>query len=167
MLNFRITKYDPKNRNSDGHYQVDEWTSPSEVGKTFDGIEFKECEYFEIEEKYLNAVIECLKSKSIKHLRVVELESRFLQEYLLDKDNQWLVNEEFKTIELFEDKKLEKDEIRIVIKMVLRGFLWCRLEINEQFSLRFGWDYYMYICCINLNESTIKKLAKRDCLLKH
>lgn len=160
MLNFRITKYDPKNRNSDGHYKVDEWTCPSEVGKTFNGIEFKVSEYFEIEEKYINAVIECLQSKHIKHLRVVDLESRFLQDNLSDKDNQWLVIDEFKSIKVFEDKRLEIDNLKIVIKMILRGFLWCRLEINEQFSLRFGWDYYMYICCFDLNESTIKKISE-------
>ncbi len=160
MLNLRITKYDPKNRNTDGHYTADEWTCPSEIGKTFNGNEFTESEYFEVEDKYINAVVECLKFNNIKHLRVVELESRFLQDNFDDIDNKWLFNEEFNGIGLFEDKKLEIEEIVIVIKMILRGFLSCRLEINERFSLWFGWDYYMYIYCNDLNDSTIEAISE-------
>ena len=160
MINIRITKYDTNNRNSDGHYLLDEWTCPSEVGKYFNGAEFTQSEYFEVEVKYINAVIEYLDSESISYLRVVDLESRFLQDSLSEKGKEWLVCEEFYHIDLYEDKNLELAQIKIVIKMILRGFLWCRLELNEKFSLRFGWDYYMYIYCISLKVSVIKKISE-------
>ena len=35
-INFSITKYNPIYRNEFGHYQHDEWTSISDIGKSFE-----------------------------------------------------------------------------------------------------------------------------------
>jgi len=37
MKNFRITKYDPKNRNDKGHYLYDHWTEFDHIGRTLEG----------------------------------------------------------------------------------------------------------------------------------
>jgi len=34
---YRITKYNPMNRDANGAYLLNEWTSFSDIGKTFDG----------------------------------------------------------------------------------------------------------------------------------
>jgi hypothetical protein len=48
----RITKYDPQNRDANGHYTlVDEWTSISDVGKSFQGKILTMEQYLAIEEK--------------------------------------------------------------------------------------------------------------------
>lgn len=37
MNKYRVTKYDPKNRNKEGHYMYDHWTELGDVGKTLEG----------------------------------------------------------------------------------------------------------------------------------
>jgi hypothetical protein len=45
---YRVTKYDPENRDAEGNYLIDEWTSFSDVGRTFSGKELTEQEYFQV-----------------------------------------------------------------------------------------------------------------------
>ena len=141
MNYYRITKYNPKNRNEDGHYLLDEWICPSEVGNDFNGVTFSKEDYFKVETKYIDAVIKLLESQSINNLRIVNLSMNYKTQYLVDPENEWLVEDSFQSIELFEDKSLHIEEIKIIIKMILRNFIWCRLEIDNKFHLTFGWDY--------------------------
>jgi hypothetical protein len=158
MKNYRITKYNPENRSSDGHYQVDEWTCPSEVGKLLNGSVFQKDEYFEIESKYIKAVIILMKSMSINNLRIVSLNKNYMEEELVDKDNQWLLDNKFKDIELFEDKSVDISEVETLIKLNLRNFMGCTLEIVDKFRLHFGYDYYMYISSAGFNSKVLDEI---------
>ena len=152
MNRYSITKYNPANRNDNGHYLVDEWTCPSEVGKIFNGLMFKDTDYFAIESKYVNAVIKILKSRSISSLRIVNLSTDYMNKFFLDPSFQWLMACKFKEIELYEDKSVHISEIEIIIRMILRNFIDCSLEIDGVFKLFFGYDFYM-----NLNISYCDK----------
>lgn len=147
MYSYRVTKYNPDDRNYDGYYEKNEWTCPSEIGERFDNVTFKESDYFNIERLYIAAVIDIMKLNGIDHLRIIDLSDAFKKEKLVEKASQWLVSDEITEIELFEDKRLDFSEIEVVIKMVLRGFIDCRLEINEKISVYFGWDFYMHVIC--------------------
>ena len=155
MKNYRITKYNPKNRNNEGHYQLDEWTCPSEKGTFFDGVEFKSDEYFDIESKYIKAAIKLIESCNLDHLRVVSLDSNYMEENFIDPDSQWLLDDEFQAVKLFEDKSLNILEIETVLKMILRNFMGCSLEVNGELKLHFGYDYYMYASLPLIEQSTI------------
>lgn len=158
MLNFIITKYNPENRNSAGSYMLDEWTCPSEIGKFFNEVKFTQAEYFDIEAKYVSAIIEFLQAESIDHLRVVDLENTYTEKYLSEKDNQWLVSQDFHAMTMHEDKELDHSQVKTVIQMILRNFIWCRLELNEKFGVCFGYDYYMHICCLKSNNEVFEKI---------
>ena len=156
MNSIRITKYNPENRNSEGHYLLDEWTCPSEVGKTFDGVKFKESEYFEIESKYVDAAIKLIESTGLNYLRIVGLNTNFISEYLSDQNDQWLFESKFSEIELFEDKSVDISDIKTIIKMILRNYIGCRLEVDGKFSLHFGYDFYMYASIPGFDKDTIE-----------
>ncbi len=83
MKNYRITKYNPMNRNNEGHYQLDEWTCPSDKGTFFNGVEFKSDDYFDIESKYIKAAIKLIESCNLDHLRVVSLNTSYMDEYFV------------------------------------------------------------------------------------
>jgi len=160
MKNYRITKYNPENRNSDGHYQVDEWTCPSEVGKVINGSTFEKKDYFEIESRYVEAVITFMESMSIGRLRIVNLNTNYMNEFFAEKENHWLMDNKFKEIELFEDKSVDIIEVAALIKMNLRNFMGCRLEIAGEFRVRFGFDYYMYIRSTDFNSEALRKVKR-------
>ncbi len=48
MHQYRITKYDPSNRDSDGFYTVDEWTECSDIGTAFEGSVLTEAVYLDL-----------------------------------------------------------------------------------------------------------------------
>ena len=69
---YRITKYDPAFRDN-GIYTRDEWTSISDVGKTYNGVPFSMDEYVKVESNY----IACVKS-IMRHLGVTAFAIRVL-----------------------------------------------------------------------------------------
>jgi len=74
MFWYRVTKYDPLNRNEKGYYIKDEWTSCSEVGKLFDNKKFEITEYMKIEDAYIFAINEFMDFSKDDYLRVIGLE---------------------------------------------------------------------------------------------
>jgi hypothetical protein len=53
MAGFRITKFDPRLRSEDGVFMRDEWTSISDIGRTYPTGVFTLAEYIEVEEAYV------------------------------------------------------------------------------------------------------------------
>lgn len=51
MMNYRISKYNPKYRDEHGIYTRDEWTSISDVGEYFNGYEVTMEEYLDTENR--------------------------------------------------------------------------------------------------------------------
>ena len=142
MNQWRVTKYNPKFRDEFGHYTlIEEWTGPSEIGKTINGKEFTLDEYFRVEAAYIHSVIKFMEESNVDSLRVLQLESNRSEEEKISP----LYEKEFEKLVLKEDSVIDKSEIHLICKMVLRNFLWCNLYSKDRFFVHFGWDYYMYI----------------------
>ena len=133
MNSWRITKYDPVNRNTDGNYlDLEDWTCFSEVG-TKVSME----EYQVTEEKYLNAITEFMDEIGLNRLYVNALEQ------WSDKVENQNANE-FLT-KIWIGKAVTVKEVRELAQLTLRNAIWCKLGIKKQFFVHFGYDYYMYI----------------------
>jgi hypothetical protein len=144
QINFqwRVTKYNPDFRDENGYYTlIEEWTCPSEIGETINGNEFTLDEYLQVEVAYINSVITFIEESSINSLRILQLECDISED---DKTSP-LYEKEFEELILKEDSMVNKNEIRLICKMVLRNFLWCKLYSKDNFFIHFGWDYYMFI----------------------
>ena len=127
MNEYRITKYNPAFRDPGGAYTRDEWTSVKDVGRSFaDGVLTRE-EYERVENAYVGAALAFLGEAGLTSLRIEGLENA---------RGGWLL---FRN-----DSILSLDEVRDVIRRVLREEFWCRLEGVDGF-VHFGWDHYMYI----------------------
>lgn len=167
-INFqwRITKYNPKFRDENGCYTLkEEWTCPSEIGKTINGNEFTLNEYLQVEAAYIDSVIKFIEETSIDTLRILQLEYTISEE---DKTSP-LYEKEFEKLLLKEDSRVTKNEIRMICKMVLRNFLWCKLYSKNNFFVHFGWDYYMYIgsnvnCLLSIDYASSKGLFVEQCI---
>ena len=121
-------KYDPKNRNDQGHYLYDHWTEVSDVGKTLEGELVTQEEYFRIEKDYINAIVEILKDSKQKHLRLVGPNQKRLKESLKENSNKWYHDSSFEKLNLYEDKKIDLEEIPTIIKLNLRKILRCLIR---------------------------------------
>jgi len=144
MTAFRITKYNPQNRNAAGHYlDKKEWTGVSEVGKLCGGRRLTVSEYLFTENAYVSAVNELLMLAKIDTLRVVESEN---YKNCFDYLPQELVasSREYKHL-IQEGCLLHGQSIEVGVRSTLRGLLWCKLIGDHGFYVHFGYDYYMYV----------------------
>lgn len=127
MKEYRVTKYAPHLRDSRGHYLSDDWTSVTQIGRSFGGIVLTEQEYKRVEHAYVNVALAFLSEGGLTALKVDGLE-----------------NSRGKPLTLSEGTVLSIEQLRDVIGLILREEFWCRLQGDDGF-LHFGWDYYMYI----------------------
>lgn len=73
---YRITKYDPSLRGPDGAFQVDDWTSCSDIGRVFSGRLLCESDYLAVEQAYLSSVEDFLREAHLHALELRGLENR-------------------------------------------------------------------------------------------
>lgn len=139
---YRMTKYDPKNRNSMGHYTKDEWISVSDIGNTYDGKELTLSDYLLVEDKYSDAVKSILTETKIATLKIQGFEKRDFSS--INDGNSDKLRKMYDSIE--EGMTIKKDDIALVIKLILRETVWAKL-VSPELEIHFGYDYYMYACC--------------------
>lgn len=145
MKKYRVTKYDPSNRDPYGIYiDQEEWTSYSDLGREQgkNGLLTEE-EYLHVEQLYIDAIVRFMKLHSIESLRVTKLE----KSYDVVEHFDSLTTPEMK--QLFTIVKngdqLSIYEIESFAKLILRELLWAQLEMEECMMVSFGFDYYMYL----------------------
>lgn len=147
MKSIRVTKYNPKNRDANGHYTlVDEWIGMSDIGKAYQGQIFTREQYLATEEKYIQAVEVLMQKTGVNHLQLLDLENHSHEPAL----------------NLCEGKIIRHTLIKELVKMILRGEVWGRLVAKNQFEIHFGYDYYMYFVGESLTDDIIEELKKID-----
>jgi len=137
MLEFRVTKYDPKNRNEAGHYLLDEWTCFSEVGGSV-SLE----EYEKVEGAYLASAIDFARMWSTEGFTISGLEDHH------------------ENTQLVEGQQMTADDVPSVLRSILRNEFWCRLENTDGF-IHVGWDYYMYVGVPKVDRSIVTAAQAR------
>ncbi|WP_329394600.1 S1 RNA-binding domain-containing protein [Streptomyces melanogenes] len=144
---YRITKYDPADRNDHGHYV---------------GVEQPTSDHGPVEEAYLRAVDAFASAAGIDRLAIREPQiagaARFGLEAASEGDG---LGGLFPSgLSGFHDGA----EISLLVglelvRAMLRGDgVWCRLEVEDRFAVHVGWDQYVYVSsdkpCENALEST-------------
>ncbi|HLB94041.1 MAG TPA: hypothetical protein VJJ81_02235 [Candidatus Babeliales bacterium] len=156
MFYWRITKYNPKNRDINGSYLLDEWTCYSQVDTITNGKLLTYAEYLVTENAYVKAINLFMICNDLKELQVAYLEKY----WELDQD----FNLNLAMIELFKRmkirRKLSMDEVEIMARLVLRRKLWCKLGNENTMFVHFGYDYYMYIGSAKKCVKTIRQIQQ-------
>ncbi|MGB3850827.1 MAG: hypothetical protein WA958_12730 [Tunicatimonas sp.] len=162
MITHRIAKYNPENRNSDGSYSdQSEWTSISDIGNPDYGSPTYE-QYEAVENKYVQAVLEILKEKSVKDLSVRGLElcytKKDFDEFVKDgRLHNLPINFDTEISPLRNGSKISLGYLEKIIRLILRETIWMRLE-SEKVKVMFGYDYYMYVYCEPLLDETMREI---------
>lgn len=155
MYCWRITKYNPKNRDFNGAYLKKEWISYSEIGKVFENKKFMVEDYLKIENAYIQAIILFMECLNINYLRIVALQKKIKPE-----KNEFYSFSMINAYNSFKKRQLISKELVIIIaKLALRENLWCKLEAEDMY-VHFGYDYYMYIGSKNICKDAISKIEK-------
>ncbi len=130
MIQYRVTKYDPRYRDAAGAYKRDEWIMHSQIGEYFvDGV-LTEPRYLATENAYIHAAVSFLSESGVDSLAIESLENA--RGY------------ECSALNIADGHVCSLLEIADIARLVLRDHLWCKLTGDTAF-VHFGWDYYMYI----------------------
>jgi hypothetical protein len=127
VFEFRVTKYDPAHRDRRGAYTRDEWTSVSDIGRSFAGVVLTETEYQRVEDAYATAAVGFLRESGVPSLVVTGSE-----------------NHAGVPLPFADGSPLGLAEVGEVVRRLLRAEFWCRLEGAGAF-VHIGYDYYMYV----------------------
>ena len=147
-MTYRITKYNPRNRDEAGRYFVDEWISVSDVGKAFDGRQLTIDTYLLVEDAYVAVVKSALTIAGRGPLRVVDFEDHDNCRHL--PDDLVATSEEYRN-QFWEGCLVSQENVESCVRLTLREVIWCKLIGKNGFFVHFGYDYYMYIGGIDLN----------------
>jgi hypothetical protein len=137
---YRLSKYDPAKRNAAGVYLPKEWTSVSDIGRTFDGQTVSVSDYVEIEDAYVDAVRTLLLASGITSMSVADLELRLpeRQVHLTD-----AVLESCRRVR--DNHVVSGAGLDAITRACLREYLWCRLEGPGGAYVHFGYDFFVYV----------------------
>jgi hypothetical protein len=127
MIEYRVTKYDPAHRDPLDNYTRDEWTSVSDVGRSFGGVVLTRAEYQQVEDAYVAAAIALLREAGVTAVVVAGLE-----------------NHAGLALDFGDGSALDLDRAGEVLRRALREELWCQLQAPRG-DLRVGYDYYLYV----------------------
>ena len=148
MRQYRITKYDPKYR-VNGAYTRDEWTSISDVGKTYDGRPFNMADYERAEQQHIDFLCS-----------------------LAERDGAFpLTVRAYEQSGVFEQPSLEGCSISPAVlpdllRRILREECWCCLE-SKDFFIHFGYEYYLYVGCSFTQEGIAALAADHALFAEH
>lgn len=147
MHQYRITKYNPGDRDGNGAYLADDWTCAGDIGQTFQGKKLTAADYLRMEDSYVTAVLRFFNASGLPHLRVTCLDNKFADDNLaqIKATQHGLSDPAMADMVPHEDQQVGRNEIELICRMILRNIIWCKLEFAGQFFVHFGWDFYMYI----------------------
>jgi hypothetical protein len=141
MFAYRVTKYDPNQRDDSGAFLLEDWTSVSDIGRSIGGKTLTQQHYLEIEDNYVEAAGRLLSCAGISSMRVKDLEVKAeRKDTRFDDDGLSAKCFQLRDHTVVAGKRLED-----VIRGCLREYIWCRLAGPQHSYLHFGYDYYMYV----------------------
>lgn len=136
LHSYRITKYNPENRNEKWFYNiVNEWTS------IYDFKDNNINQYIEIEDMYIETVKKFMEINKINFLTIKNYEKK--DDYKDIKFKLWINKQNYEIIK--NNIIISINEIPTLIRLVLRENIWCKLSWNRNFFVHFWYDLYMYI----------------------
>ncbi|MGJ0023233.1 MULTISPECIES: hypothetical protein [Streptococcus] len=146
MYHLRISKYNTKDRNEQGHYLKDDWTSISDIGKIYNGVLLTPESYYEVESSYINVLREASNLLKVDSYKLVDLDINDLNNSDLDFD-------------IREGMNLTLEQCDRISRLILREKLWARL-ISSHLEVNFGYDFYMYMST-NFKRDELKILVNK------
>ena len=161
---YELSKY--KNKE-----ETNEWTSICDINKIFDGKEFTNDMYLEIEDNYLRAIKIVMEQFSIQELTVMKLEKNYeAKEHPLIIKHKKLFDSKFIKIidNISEGDVIKGDYLDKTLRAVLREVFWCKFYSSKlHFVIDVGYDFYVNITCPKLNDDTVCKIINLGLYLRN
>lgn len=138
LFHYRITKYNPQFRNERGHFLAEDWTSISDIGRTFAQKLLTQSAYQQVEDAYISTIESFLNEARISAMTLAAIDDHG-------------TNFPFK-----KGTSIKLKDILSISRLTLREELWAKFTIPGKAYIHFGYDYYMYLGVPKRCNSSIK-----------
>jgi len=157
MNYWRVTKYDPKNRDDNGFYKKDEWIGIGDIGKKFGDVELTFESYLSRENAYVAAVIRVMRENNVESLKVKPLQKSSQRIYYLCNVgfSEPETNKFYKSLKT--NTMVSMHDVARIVRFAIRGIIWCKL-VSDKMFVHFGYDYYMFVGSENQSESMLNDI---------
>ena len=119
-----IVKYQPSLYDGNGCYVGDEWTSISDIGNYFNGKELTLGKYLEVENHYVNTILDILNKTGTKYLTIAYLES----DNVIDQEITPINAELLSFVKGLEaNQRIGINKVPLIIKLCLREYVYAVL----------------------------------------
>lgn len=161
---YRLSKYNPKNRDVSGVYLKNEWTSISDIGKVFDDGLLNVEKYLAAEKAYCNVVKAILDEFSEKCFSVEQLERYFDGNSVYEEMQKYGIPFSQEDISRFDaiscGLRIPVDDLEKYLSYLLRESVWFVL-VGRETKIVVGYDYYIHFQCYKPIEHLFE-LAERE-----
>lgn len=141
IKSYRVTKYNPSMRAPNGSFNVDTWTSSSDIGEVYDSRELTIKDYLTIEDGYVTCIKDLISLTNITKFRISELED-YREGNCAEYRKSF--GDNLCDLTLKAKQIINEIELESIIRLSLREELWCKLETENSF-IHFGQDFYCYV----------------------
>ena len=141
MYAWRITKYDPAFRDEGGAYLKYDWTSVSDIGKSFDGDVLTPTQYCRVENAYIETAMSFVADAGLDAVTVTYVENHGTR----IQQSSDLPSIRLDPALIVTGMLVTGDALADACRLTLREKVWCKLGAPNGFYLHFGYDYYMYV----------------------
>ena len=134
-----IVKYQPSLYDGNGCYVGDEWTSISDIGNYFNGKELTLGKYLEVENHYVNTILDILNKTGTKYLTIAYLES----DNVIDQEITPINAELLSFVKGLEaNQRIGINKVPLIIKLCLREYVYAVLvNLKRGLQIEFGCSY--------------------------
>jgi hypothetical protein len=123
---YRVTKFDPANRDPAGRHTAEDWCMYSQIGKIFRGIVLTEDEYLRVESAYIATALDFYSEAGQPDIFAMGVEDHKARGAPP------------------EGSLVSADRLPVLCRAMLREEYWLRIE-GDDFFIHFGRDFYMYL----------------------
>jgi hypothetical protein len=156
MTAYRISKYRVGRENSPGLNS--DWTSVTDIGRTFNGARLTARRYLEVERSYLSMILTAFVLGGEHEFRLEDLEGSAKD---LKEAHSLARKSGLDAISIFPYAWLNRSSLPIgllpdVARLILREHIWARVIGQRGTRLDFGYDYYCYLSGRNISSKLLK-----------
>ena len=159
-----IVKYPPSGYNKDGIYTYDDWTSISDIGKSFNGKILSAKDYLKVENQYINTVLMVMSALDCKYLTIEYIEvnqDRIINDIEIYK-KKYGISITGTLPKLKRKMRISQINIPNILRLCLRELCYIVFSCkSKKLKLYFSYEYYLNIKC-PIDSNTLSQIVKRN-----
>lgn len=144
-----VVKYHPAGY-KDRIYTYDDWTSISDIGKTFRTGILSADDYIKVEDSYVNTILTVMSETDCHYLTIEYVEA--YEDEIIKRMKEHKQRYNIPVLDFIPNlkngKRVSQNKASVLFRLCLRELCYIKFSCkSKKLKIEFGYDYYLYIKC--------------------